>query len=186
MILKQAEQWPHRFAVSGKDEPVWMAGIPADPLDPKATLHSFLLTPEDAYDQWDWKKRHKEHPPIPTPNHVQWYHATPVELSVGTVLAPHHPPPWKENPFGGGAPYNNGLDNRANFIWVEYDLTHSDDWIKYMVRDHGQSFLYKVKPRLGPFPWNGTALEGWVSDMAIITDILAAYKGTEDHVKRVA
>jgi hypothetical protein len=174
MILKQVEQWPFRVAQN------WLAGVPVDPLDPRATLHSFLLTPEDAYDQWDWFARHKEYSPIPTPNDVDWFHATPIELPMGTVLAPHHKPPWTDNPYHGG------LDNRANFIWVEYDLSHSNDWIGYMVRDHGQCFLYKVKPRLGPFPWNGTGKEGWVSDAAIITDVLAHYEGTKGHVKRVA
>ena len=82
--------------------------MPVDPLDPQTTMHSFLLTPYDAYDQWKWNTR-ETNPPIPTPNGVFWIHVSPNDLPVGTVLAPHHKPPWLDQP------YNHGLDNRANW-----------------------------------------------------------------------
>jgi hypothetical protein len=157
------------------------ADLPEDPLDPGVPERSLLVDADDAYDQWDWFQHHKDHPPVPTPNDVTWYHATPADLPVGTVLAPHHGnPPWLDNPYHGG------LDPRSNWTWVEYDTTHSDDWIGYMVRDHGVCYLYRVQPRLGPFPWNGTGKEGWVTDAATIVERLGEWRGGDGHVERVA
>jgi GNAT superfamily N-acetyltransferase len=164
-----------------KQAQTWLQGVPADPLDPEAVMHSFLLDPSDAYDAHGWFERHRAHPSISIPTDVDWFHGSPADLPIGTVLAPRRGnPPWLDHPYHGG------LDNRANFIWVEYDLTHSDEWMHYFVRDHGQAFLYRVKPRLGPFPWNGSGHEGWVTDAAVIIGVLAHYEGGEGHVERVA
>jgi hypothetical protein len=132
--------------------------------DPAGRTHTDTwLRPEDAYDEWGWRKRYEGHPPDPTPEGVRWYHATYVDLPDGEVLAAGKgKPPWLDHPYHGG------LDNRAHWTWVEYDITHSDDWLHYMVRDHGQGYLYEVQPHAGPFPWNGSAKEGWVTDYAVI------------------
>ena len=184
MVPQQRASTPGRMIASlspRRTAQAWLQGVPADPLDPQATMHSFLLDADDAYDQWDWFQRHDESPPIDTPNDVDWFHATPADLPIGTILAPlHGNPPWTDKPYHGG------LDNRAHWTWVEWDLTHSDDWIGYMVRDHGECHLYQVRPRLGPFPWNGSGREGWVTDAAVIIDVLAHYEGTEGNVRRVA
>lgn len=141
-----------------------------DMIDPKADIQFYLRGPEDAYDEYDseygsWEQRVHDHPSDPTPIGVDWFHATSADLPVGTILAPHKGKvPWLDNPYHGG------LDNRANWTWVEYDLTHSDEWLGYMVRDHGEGHLYKVKPHIGPFPWNGDASEGWVTDYAVIVE----------------
>lgn len=140
------------------------------PMDPHADIQTYLRGSEDAYDEYandfgTWAERVHAHPPDPTPTDVDWFHATSADLPVGTVLAPHKGKvPWLDNPYHGG------LDNRANWTWVEYDLTHSDEWLGYMVRDHGQGHLYRVKPHIGPFPWNGDAKEGWVTDVALVLE----------------
>ena len=144
----------------------WSDSTPFDhSMDPKGNVQSWLRGPQDAYDEGHGQSRYHDHPPDSTPTDVDWWHATYTDLSPGTVLAPHKGKvPWLDRPYHGG------LDNRANWTWVEYDLTHSDEWLGYMVRDHGEGHLYRVKPDIGPYPWNGNAHEGWVTNQAVILE----------------
>jgi len=163
----------HRVAAP-RDPDVWREPgfLLDDRTDPEGSEGHFL-GPQDAYDERGWQQRYRDHPPDPTPVGVDWYHATFHDLPVGTVLdARKGKAPWLD------APYHGGLDNRAHWTWVEHDLTHSDDWMKYLVRDHGQAFLYRVEPHRGPWPWNGDAREGWVTDKArIVEKIRSAGEG---------
>lgn len=128
---------------------------------------SLLNGPDQAYDEWDWFKRHDEHPPVEAPAGLTWFHVSPADLEPGTVLAPFRGgPPWGDDPYQGG------LGNRADWVWVEHDEDKSRAWMHWVLDHQPQCRLYRVTPRLGPYAWNGTADEGWVTDSAVVEELL--------------
>ena len=130
----------------------------------EASGHSLLVGPDLAYDEWDWAERHKEHPPVEDDTDPDWYHVSPHQMDVGTELAPFRgTTPWQ------GDPYQDGLGNRADWVWVEHDEDKAKNWMHWVGQHNPEVHLYQVKPHLGPFAWNGTADEGWVTDRATIT-----------------
>jgi GNAT superfamily N-acetyltransferase len=129
------------------------------------TAASLLVGPYDAYDENDWFQRHMDHPPLEDPVTADWYHVSPHRMQVGTILAPMRgETPWDDEP------YDNGLQNRANWIWIEYDERKAREWQQWVLKHQPQCRLYRVQPHLGPFAWNGTADEGWVTDWAEILE----------------
>lgn len=132
------------------------------------TANSLLVGPEDAYDEWDWFRRHEEHPPSSVDTeHETWYHVSPHHIPVGTTLAPMRgETPWNDDP------YDHGLQNRANWIWVEFDKDKARAWMRYILQHHPEAWIYRVKPDVGPFAWNGTADEGWVTNRAEVLEEL--------------
>jgi hypothetical protein len=128
---------------------------------------SLLVGPQDAYDETDWFMRHYQNPPNEDLTDKTWYHVSPHKMSVGTVLAPMHgDTPW------GGDPYDHGLQNRANWIWVEHDKDKAKAWMHWVLDHQPNCYLYRVEPHLGPYAWNGTADEGWVTDRADVVEFL--------------
>lgn len=85
----------------------------------------------------------------------------------GTVLAP-----FRGNPPWGDDPYQGGLGNRANWVWVEHDEGKARAWMHWVLDHRPQCRLYRVTPRLGPYAWNGTADEGWVTDRAVVEELV--------------
>lgn len=132
------------------------------------TASSLLVGPEDAYDEWDWFKRHYENPPSSIDVTTKdWYHVSPHRMPVGTVLAPMRgDTPWNDSP------YDHGLGNRANWVWVEFDKDKARQWSRYVLQHQPECYIYRVEPELGPFAWNGTADEGWVTTRARVTEYL--------------
>lgn len=132
------------------------------------TANSLLVGPEDAYDEWDWFKRHYENPPSSIDVTTKdWYHVSPHRMPVGTVLAPMRgDTPWNDSP------YDHGLENRANWVWVEFDKDKARRWMHYVLQHQPECYIYRVEPELGPFAWNGTADEGWVTTRAKVTEYL--------------
>lgn len=132
------------------------------------TASSLLVGPEDAYDEWDWFKRHYENPPSSIDVTTKdWYHVSPHRMPVGTVLAPMRgDTPWNDSP------YDHGLGNRANWVWVEFDKDKARQWMRYVLQHQPECYIYRVEPELGPFAWNGTADEGWVTTRARVTEYL--------------
>jgi GNAT superfamily N-acetyltransferase len=129
------------------------------------TANSLLVGPYDAYDENDWFQRHMDHPPLEDPVTADWFHVSPHRMQVGTILAPMRgETPWDDEP------YDNGLQNRANWIWIEYDERKAREWQQWVLKHQPQCHLYRVQPHLGPFAWNGTADEGWVTDWAEILE----------------
>jgi GNAT superfamily N-acetyltransferase len=129
------------------------------------TAASLLVGPYDAYDENDWFQRHMDHPPLENPDTADWYHVSPHRMQVGTILAPMRgETPWDDEP------YDNGLQNRANWVWIEYDERKAREWQQWVLKHQPQCHLYRVQPHLGPFAWNGTADEGWVTDWAEILE----------------
>ena len=106
-----------------------------------------------------------DHPPLEDPVTADWYHVSPHRMQVGTILAPMHgETPWDDEP------YDHGLQNRANWIWIEYDERKARQWQQWVLDHQPECHLYRVQPHLGPFAWNGTADEGWVTDWAEILE----------------
>jgi hypothetical protein len=106
-----------------------------------------------------------DHPPLENPDTADWYHVSPHRMQVGTILAPMRgETPWDDEP------YDNGLQNRANWVWIEYDERKAREWQQWVLKHQPQCHLYRVQPHLGPFAWNGTADEGWVTDWAEILE----------------
>lgn len=130
--------------------------------------NSLLVGPEDAYDEWDWFTRHQEHPASSVTTDAEtWYHVSPHRILEGTTLAPMRgETPWNDNP------YQNGLGNRANWIWVEFDKDKARAWMRYILEHQPEAFIYRVQPDVGPFAWNGTADEGWVTNRAEVLELL--------------
>jgi hypothetical protein len=129
------------------------------------TANSLLVGPYDAYDETDWFQRHMDHPPLEDPVTADWFHVSPHRMQVGTILAPMRgETPWDDEP------YDNGLQNRVNWIWIEYDERKAREWQQWVLQHQPQCRLYRVQPHLGPFAWNGTADEGWVTDWAEILE----------------
>jgi hypothetical protein len=142
----------------------------------RSAAQSLIVGPDDAYDEWQYFERQAE-PQHDAPEGVDWYHVSPHELPVGTTLAPlRGETPWTDDPYKGG------LDNRANWIWVEHDPNKAREWMRYILQHQPQCHLYRVVPRLGPFAWNGSAVEGWVTDSAVIKEYMTATQRTAAQV----
>lgn len=132
------------------------------------TAASLLVGPEDAYDEWEWFGQREQFPPVSADvSHEEWYHVSPHRIPEGTTLAPMRgQTPWNDDP------YDSGLQNRANWIWLEYDKARARDWMHYILQHQPECFIYRVDPDLGPFAWNGTADEGWVTNRAVVVELL--------------
>lgn len=129
---------------------------------------SLLVGPDLAYDETDWFARHYRTPVSQgVPPNADWYHVSPHMMPVGTLLQPMHgETPWNDDP------YDHGLQNRANWIWVEYDKDKAKAWMHWVLEHQPNCYIYRVEPRVGPFAWNGTADEGWVTDQARVVEFL--------------
>ena len=131
------------------------------------TAESLLVGPQDAYDETDWFARHYRNPPNEDMTDKTWYHVSPHQMPVGTVLQPMHgETPWNDDP------YDHGLQNRAEWIWVEHDKDKAKAWMHWVLDHQPNCYIYRVEPNLGPFAWNGTADEGWVTDRATVVEFL--------------
>ena len=132
-----------------------------DPFDEK-----YQPLRSDIYDEWVWPKRYDQEP-VPTPQGVQWFHVSTQPIPLGTLLRPG----WGHTPWPDD-PYNHGLDNRAGWIWVESDPVKATQWCHWIHQYHPDCFVYHVDPSEGPYPWNGTGNEGWVTPVARVIEEL--------------
>ena len=96
----------------------------------------------------------------------RWYHATPHQLEIGSVLSPE----------GGERPWSKDLPpGRGDWVWMD-SKEGIKDWhdglIGQMAREYGHDVpihVYEVTPNEGPYPWNGTGHEGHVAPSATVT-----------------
>lgn len=103
-----------------------------------------------------------------------WYHVSPRELPVGTVLTPGGPDgvTHAANEFyastGLGSDTGTLADMggpRTAFVWLSPNREDAEFWADILDATH----LYEVEPAADPMPWNGTAADGWVTTAATIT-----------------
>lgn len=99
----------------------------------------------------------------------KWYHASPHDLPEGTQLTPG----------GGGATSQDFYDmgygddtgtlqdmgaGRAGHVW----LSPTEDDVHFWSAALNAPHIYEVEPDDEPQPWNGTAVDGWVTPGARI------------------
>lgn len=99
----------------------------------------------------------------------KWYHASPHDLPEGTQLTPG----------GGGATSQDFYDmgfgedtgtlqdmgaGRKGHVW----LSPTEDDVHFWSAALNAPHIYEVSPEGTPQPWNGTAVDGWVTPSARI------------------
>lgn len=135
------------------------------------TARRFWAGPaEDAYDNEPDPEYHAppDKPNVMYPNPSgRWYHVSPHELEVGTVLTPG----------GGDTTYNYDdrlPSERQNWVWMD-GPEGLDTWFYGTLMSQIQkgfenplAHIYEVEPSEGPHPWNGTGWQGHVAPSAKI------------------
>lgn len=145
-----------------------------DTLSKAAAVLKFAEPLADAYDPRAEYRDDYIHPDrvtkLPT-TRGKWYHISPHDLPVGTVLKPkggHSPFFYDDDTPPEGRSRSSLPAKRKDWVWFERK-PKMQQWLKIMQMAMPEVHLYEVKPEVeGPWPWNGTGEEGHVSPSATI------------------